>query len=112
MLQITQHAANTIATECEKRALPETAGVRIYPRRTRHPDSVDTLVVEFVNGAEVGDTVVRQGGASVFLAEGVDEIIGSRVLDAQHGASPPQLLLRAPAIARQAPDDRRTTQTV
>jgi hypothetical protein len=98
MLEISQHAANVIATECGKRALPETAGVRIYPRRTKQPDSVQALVVEFVKGPEVGDTVVRQGSASVFLAEGVDDIIGARVLDAQHGVSPPQLLLRAPAV--------------
>jgi hypothetical protein len=95
MLALTQQAATLISKECQRRALPSTAGVRIYRRQTKKPMSVQTLVVEYVEDAEDGDTVVRHGPAAVFLAEGVDEIIGSRVLDAQHRTSPPQLLLRA-----------------
>jgi hypothetical protein len=98
MLEMTPQAADVIATQCEQRALPATAGIRIYPRRTKKPDSVQTLVVEYVDGAEEGDTIIRHGSAAVFLAEGVDRIVGSRVLDAKDtAASSPQLLLRAPA---------------
>jgi hypothetical protein len=95
MLALTQHAADLISTECARRALPSTAGVRIYRRQTKRPASVQTLVVEFVEEPEDDDTVVRRGAAAVFLAEGVDDVIGSRVLDAQHKTAPPQLLLRA-----------------
>jgi hypothetical protein len=99
MLEMTRQAADVIATQCEKRALPATAGIRIYPRRTKQPDSVQTLVVEYVVGAEEGDTIIRHGAAAVFLAEGVDEIVGSRVLDAQDAGAPsPQLLLRGRAL--------------
>lgn len=99
MLEMTRQAADVIATQCEKRALPATAGIRIYPRRTKKPDSVQTLVVEYVDDAEEGDTIIRHGAAAVFLAEGVEEIVGCRVLDAQEtAAASPQLLLRAPAL--------------
>jgi hypothetical protein len=95
MLALTHDAATLIATECERRALPSTAGVRIFRRQTKRPPSVQTLVVEYVEEPEDDDTVVRQGPAAVFLAEGVDDVIGSRVLDAHRRVSPPQLWLRA-----------------
>jgi hypothetical protein len=100
MFEMTRQAADAIATQCEKRSLPATAGIRIYPRRTRKPDSLQTLVVEYVDGAEEGDSIIRHGSAAVFLAEGVDEIVGTRVLDVQDSAAPsPQLLLRTRALA-------------
>jgi Fe-S cluster assembly iron-binding protein IscA len=95
MLELTEEAATAIAHECAKRRLPATAGVRIYPRRTKNDTSIEALVVEFVSSPEDDDIVVQERGANVFLARGVDEIIGSRVLDARGVASPPQLLLRA-----------------
>ncbi len=94
MLELTQGAATAIASERGKRALPESGGVRIFPRRTKNEESVHALVVEFVSKPEDGDTIVRRGDAAVFLAAGVDAIVGSRVLDAQHTGSPPQFVLR------------------
>lgn len=96
MLEITDVAATAIARECAKRKLPATAGIRIYPRRTKNDACVEALVVEYVASPEDDDVVIRDGVASVYLACGVDEIVGSRVLDVQRVASPPQLLLRAP----------------
>jgi hypothetical protein len=95
MLALTQDAATLISTECERRALPSTAGIRIFRRQTKRPTSVQTLVVEYVEEPEDDDTVVRRGSAAVFLAEGVDDVVGSRVLDTHRQVSPPQLLLRA-----------------
>jgi hypothetical protein len=95
MLEITDVAATAIARECAKRKLPATAGVRIYPRRTKNDACVEALVVEYVASPEDDDVVIHRGDAGVFLACGVDEIIGARVLDVQRVASPPQLLLRA-----------------
>jgi hypothetical protein len=38
---------------------------------------------------------VRSGDARVFLADGVEELIGERVLDADSNAVPPRFVLRA-----------------
>ncbi len=95
MLELTQLAATTIASERGKRALPESGGVRVFPRRTKNERSVHALVVEFVAEPEDGDTIVRRGDGAVFLAEGVDAIVGSRVFDADNTGSPPQFVLRA-----------------
>lgn len=103
MLDLTAGAANAIVAECRKRRLPETAGVRIYPRRTKHDHCIEALVVEFVGAPEDDDVVIRRGDAGVFLADGVDEIVGSRMLDVKHPASPPQLLLRARHPAEMPP---------
>jgi hypothetical protein len=96
MLDLTDAAATAIAGECARRKLPATAGVRIYPRRTKNDRCVEALVVEFVASPDDDDVVIRHRGAGVFLACGVDEIVGARVLDVKGVASPPQLLLRAP----------------
>ncbi len=100
MLEMTQLAATAIASECGRRALPESGGVRIFPRRTKNEESVHALIVEFVAEPEDGDTIVREGDAAVFLADGVEAIVGSRILDAQHAGSPPQLMLRTPVDSR------------
>lgn len=96
MLELTQVAATAIAGECARRNLPPSSGIRIYPRRTKNDTSIAALVVEFVSSPEDDDVVIREGRAGVFLARGVDKIIGRRVLDVQNIASPPQFVLRAP----------------
>lgn len=95
MLDLTEAAATAIADECAKRELPAAGGVRIYSRRTKNDRCVEALVVEFVASPEDDDVVIRRGGAGVFLAYGVDEIVGARMLDVKRFTSPPQLLLRA-----------------
>jgi hypothetical protein len=95
MLELTPLAASAIANECAQRALPETGGIRIYPRRTKKEKGVRALVVEFVAQPEDHDTVIREGDAAVFLADGVERIVDSRLLDAESAGSPPQLVLRS-----------------
>ena len=94
MLELTPLAASAIANECAQRALPETGGIRIAPRRGNEK-TVRALVVEFVAEPDENDTVIRDGAAAVFLADGVERLVGSRLLDAESTASPPQLVLRA-----------------
>ena len=103
MLKLTSLAATTIAAEHDERALPGSGGVRIFPRKTKNERTVHALVVEFVAEPEVGDTIVRRDDAAVFLAEGVDALVGSRVLDAQRTppseGAPPQFVLLADDVS-------------
>jgi len=45
------------------------------------------------------DTVVREGEATVFLADGVEGLVGARVLDAEGSGTPPRLVLRSAEVS-------------
>jgi hypothetical protein len=96
MLEVSPAAASAIAHACEVRELPTSGGVRIFPRRTDEPRdlSIKSLVVEFVGAPVAGDTVLRENGAAVFLAEGVEHVVGSRLLDIENSGGDPRLVLR------------------
>jgi hypothetical protein len=100
MMEITQHAASIIATECAVREVPDSGGLRIAPKTAVHDGTARTLVIEFVPRPQPSDTVLREGDATVFLADGVDHLVGERVLDAEDGGTrpgggAPRLVLRA-----------------
>jgi hypothetical protein len=96
MLEITDHAASVIAAECTAREVPDTGGLRIAPKSSEENGNVRSLVIEFVTRPVASDTVVREGGATVFLADGVAGLVGARVLDAEGSGTPPRLVLRSP----------------
>jgi Fe-S cluster assembly iron-binding protein IscA len=99
MLEITQHAASVIAEECSAREVPETGGLRIAPKTSADNGNVRSLVIEFVARPRSSDTVLHEGDATVFLADGVAPVIGSRILDAEESGTPPRLVLRSRASA-------------
>lgn len=100
MLEITPHAASVIAAECNAREVPDTGGLRIAPKAAAHDDTTRSLVIAFVAQPQPSDVVVQAGDATVFLAEGVDRMVGERVLDADDGGNPPHLVLRKRPTAR------------
>jgi len=97
MLEVTTHAASVIANECERRELPETSGVRIYRRPSAKEASVRALGVQFVPEPGGDDTVIRQDDAAVFLAPGIEHLVGTRLLDAESDGAAPRLMLRKQA---------------
>jgi hypothetical protein len=96
MMQITDRAAMAIASVCNHQHLAESGGLRIAPRSRQSGVSIASLAIEFVDGSHPWDTVVTEGDATVFLADGVAELVGDRVLDVDAGVRPPQLVLRSP----------------
>jgi hypothetical protein len=94
MLEVTTQAASVIAHECERRALPETSGVRIYRRPSAKEVSVRALGVEFVREPRDDDTVIREGDAAIFLAPDIEHLVGARLLDAESDGATPRLMLR------------------
>lgn len=99
MLEVTPPAASAISNECAQRAIPETGGVRIFYRRghcAKNQRAVRSLAVAYVANPEESDTLIQENGVRVFLADGVERMVGSRLLDAKSpSSSPPQLMLRA-----------------
>jgi Fe-S cluster assembly iron-binding protein IscA len=94
MLEVTTRAASVIANECQRRDLPDTSGVRIYPRPAAKDVSVRALGVEFVREPRDDDTVIRQDDAAVFLAAGIEHLVVARQLDAEPEGTAPRLMLR------------------
>lgn len=95
MLEISDRAATLIAQACDQQNVAESGGLRIAPKIAVHDGSLQSLVVEFVDRPRASDTIVRTGSATVFLADGVDQLVEGRVLDAEHGGMPPRFALRA-----------------
>ncbi len=95
-LQITSDAVSAIVEHCEAREVPDTGGLRIMQKASATEGSVRSLVIQFVAQPQPSDIVLREGDANVFLAEGVEPIVGERVLDAKGSGTPPQLVLRNP----------------
>ena len=93
MLEITVRAATVIAHACSAQDLSESGGLRITPNTTNN-GAVRSLRVEFVDGPAPTDTVVQEGPANVFLADGLERLVGAAVLDAQSSHLPPRLVLR------------------
>jgi hypothetical protein len=97
MLQITEHAATVIAEACDAQELAESGGLRIAYKTAVHDGSVRSLLVEYVDRPQASDTVVREGPAAIFLADGVDRVVAGRILDAERDGMPPRLVLRSQA---------------
>ncbi len=95
MLEITERAATVIADACTAQDLSKAGGLRIAPKTTVNDGAVSSLAVEFVDRPQPTDTVLRAGLATVFLADGLERLVGTRVLDAERSGLPPQLVLRA-----------------
>ena len=106
MIRITIRAAMAIASACRAHHLSEHGGLRIAPKATGGNSDPGPLVVDFVDGPAPWDTVVSEGDATVFLADGVEGLIDRRVLDVDTdtGAKPPRLVLRLPPVAREHRD--------
>jgi hypothetical protein len=94
MLSITTRAASAIAGTCDPRIVPD-GGLRIVRKAPTQEVPRPKLVVEFVDRPRSDDVIVRSGDAKVFLADGVEEVIGERILDADSNAVPPRFVLRA-----------------
>jgi hypothetical protein len=94
MLTITTRAASAISDTCDSRIVPN-GGLRIARKVLTQDGSEPTLVVEFVDHPRSDDVIVCSGDARVFLADGVHELIGERILDAESNAAPPRFVLRA-----------------
>jgi hypothetical protein len=95
-MQITARAATAIASVCNHQHVSDGGGLRIAPRSPQSGVTVRSLVIEFVDGSHPWDTVLTEGEARVFLADGVAQVVGDRVLDVDAGVRPPQLVLRSP----------------
>ena len=76
MLEITARAATVIAHACSAQDLSESGGLRITPNTTNN-GAVRSLRVEFVDGPSPTDTVVQEGPANVFLADGLERLVGA-----------------------------------
>ncbi len=96
MIQLTPFAASMIERECRVRSVPQSGGLRIAPRSSGPHGDVEALVVRFVSRPRASDTVIRHGEASVFVAPGVERLVGPRLLDAEGSASRPKFVLRSP----------------
>ena len=95
MLQITEHAARAISQACDAQELADSGGLRIAYKTAVNDGSVRALLVEYVDRPQPSDTIIREGPAAVFLADGIERIVSGRVLDAELGGIPPRLVLRA-----------------
>ncbi|MEX2100681.1 MAG: hypothetical protein WEB19_04630 [Acidimicrobiia bacterium] len=92
MLQVSPTAATAIAHECRVRALPESAGARLF---SKSPDgSPQALALEFTAEPEPGDRVLQRGPAFVFVAENISSSVRTRLLDVDGDGSRPRLVLR------------------
>jgi Fe-S cluster assembly iron-binding protein IscA len=76
MLTMTENAATAIRDLFAKRAIPETAGLRIRPGTGR------ALALSTSVEPEADDEIVEVEGARVFLAPGVPDVVDDKVLDA------------------------------
>ncbi len=95
MLEVTDRAASAIAQACDAQEVGESGGLRIAPKTTVHDRSLRSLVVEFVDRPKPSDSVVHAGEASVFLADGIEDLMGGHILDAERDGTPPRFVLRA-----------------
>ncbi len=95
MLEITERAATLIAEACNVQELPEAGGLRISRKSADHHDEAVSLVVAFVDRPQASDTALQAGPATVLLAEGVERLVATRVLDVKRSGLPPSLVLRS-----------------
>ncbi len=95
MLEITERAATVIADACSAQELSEAGGLRIAPKTSVNDGAIRSLVIAFVDRPQPNDTVLHEGPATVFLANGLEKLVATRILDAKHGGLPPQLVLRS-----------------
>jgi iron-sulfur cluster assembly protein len=83
MLQVTDDAATTIASVCEENGAGAAGGLRISGTASNGETALD---FEVVTGAWDGDSVVREGGAVLFLDETASAVLDDKTLDVhQHG---------------------------
>ena len=78
MLTLTQNAAEAVEELIARVPLAEDGGVRI-----RDTGGSEGFELSVVPAPEATDTVVREGGARVFLDETAAAVLDNRVLDAE-----------------------------
>lgn len=77
MLILTDNATAVVKGFADQ--IPEAEGLRITSGTSDEP----SLAVTPANGAEPGDSVVEQDGATVFLDESATTLLDDKVLDAR-----------------------------
>lgn len=78
MLTLTENASTIVKDISQQPGLPETAGLRITSESPTDP----TFEVTAAEGAEPGDQVVEQAGATVYLDQQAAAMLDDKVLDA------------------------------
>lgn len=90
-MQVTDNAANVIA-DYAKRLGSDEGGLRIQPAQdNERPNALQT---RYVKDPQPEDAVVTSGGARVFVAPEVQEIVEPYVLDARQDGENYRLFLR------------------
>jgi len=79
MLAVTEQAATVIRAIADRPELPEGAGLRI----ASDADADAGLSVAAAAEPEVGDQVVDENGARVFVDAGVTSLLEDKILDAR-----------------------------
>jgi len=78
VLVLTDNATAIIHAIVDRRDAPDAAGLRI----ARRPDGADTLAVATVDGPELGDQVLEDRGAVVFIDPEAATMLDDKILDA------------------------------
>ena len=78
MLVLTDNATAVIHAIVDRPDAPNAAGLRI----ARRPSDADTLAVATVDGPEVGDQVLENRGAVVFIDPEAATMLDDKILDA------------------------------
>lgn len=95
MLQVSEAAAAVLEETRSAEELPETVGVRVFAQ----PDPAGEMQVSltFAEGPQPEDQVTEQAGTQVFIAPEVAEPLSDGVLDLEHAADGPQLVIKPQA---------------
>jgi iron-sulfur cluster assembly protein len=79
MLALTDNATNVIRALADRPELPDASGLRI----ASVDDGAGSLTITTAGTPELGDQVVEEEGARVFLEPGAAQILDDKVLDAE-----------------------------
>jgi iron-sulfur cluster assembly protein len=92
MLQVSARAAAFVDEARRASGLPESAGIRLS---TRGDTGGHALQVKLATAPDEGDDVVEREGANVFVAPELRELVSGRLLELEHRAEQPHLILRS-----------------
>jgi Fe-S cluster assembly iron-binding protein IscA len=82
MLTLTMDATDAIRELVEDAELPETGGIRMDLVDPDTDSAPAGLLISLVTQPETQDEVVEEGGARVYLAPGIAELVSDKALDA------------------------------